>query len=193
MKPSSFFPTATLALVVALGVVGCKSPRKDITPIPGTKPVVAGPGPGELKGPSVPPDDTTASRPIGTAGLGEFEGMLMHRDILAAQTVYFDFDRSAVKKTEQGKVKAVADYLKKNAADKLLIEGHCDERGTEEYNRALGERRALALREYLARLGIGADRVRTLSFGEDRPAAQGQNEAAWSKNRRGEFIVLRKP
>jgi peptidoglycan-associated lipoprotein len=70
------------------------------------------------------------------------------------------------------------------------VEGHCDERGTEGYNLSLGERRALAVRTYLVNLGISADRVYTISFGEARPAVDGHTEAAWSKNRRGEFILL---
>jgi peptidoglycan-associated lipoprotein len=72
----------------------------------------------------------------------------------------------------------------------LLVEGHCDERGTEEYNRSLGERRALALREALASQGVSPMRVTTRSFGEDRPAVPGNNESAYRQNRRGEFVVL---
>jgi peptidoglycan-associated lipoprotein len=72
----------------------------------------------------------------------------------------------------------------------LLVEGHCDERGTEEYNRALGERRALAVREQLAMAGADVSRVVTRSYGEDRPADPGRTEAAYAKNRRGEFVVL---
>jgi hypothetical protein len=83
-----------------------------------------------------------------------------------------------------------ASALAASASDKLLIEGHCDERGTEEYNRSLGERRALALREALAKAGVSPDRVRTLSYGKDKPADPGHDESAWSKNRRGEFILL---
>ena len=85
----------------------------------------------------------------------------------------------------------LADYLKGAPTDALLVEGHCDERGTEEYNRSLGERRALALREYLINSGIASDRIITRSYGEDRPAVQGHDETAWSKNRRGEFILLK--
>lgn len=109
---------------------------------------------------------------------------------LKAQTVYFEFDRSTVRSEDYGKLAAVGDYLKSNPRNSLLIEGHCDERGTEEYNRSLGERRALALREYLANSGVNPARVVTKSFGEDRPVELGHDEAAWSKNRRGDFIVL---
>jgi peptidoglycan-associated lipoprotein len=110
-------------------------------------------------------------------------------EIFKSDTVYFDYDSSVVKSGEKSKVAAVAAHLKANPLDGLEIDGHADERGTEEYNRALGERRALALREELIRLGIDASRVDTVSFGKDRPADTGHNEAAHRKNRRGEFLL----
>jgi len=112
------------------------------------------------------------------------------REFFAKDTVYFDFDRASVRASERVKVEEVATVLKGQPNNMVLIEGHCDERGTEEYNRALGERRALALREYLVNLGIQAERVHTISYGEDKPADLGNNESAWAKNRRGEFILL---
>lgn len=112
---------------------------------------------------------------------------------LKAQTVYFDFDSSVVKASEKGKVSAVADYLKGNSQAALRVEGNCDERGTEEYNRSLGERRALAVREELIRLGIDPIKVVTVSYGEDRPVAQGHDESAYKQNRRDDFIVLTPP
>jgi peptidoglycan-associated lipoprotein len=94
-----------------------------------------------------------------------------------------------IKSDEKAKVAAVADYIKAHPMDALEIEGHCDARGTEEYNRSLGERRALALREELIRLGVEASRVDTVSYGEDKPADLGHDEAAYRKNRRGEFVL----
>jgi len=119
----------------------------------------------------------------------------MDSSTFSSNTVYFDFDRSNVRSSERVKVEEVALYLQRESRNGVLVDGHCDERGTEEYNRALGERRALSVREYLARLGIDSSRIYTRSFGEDMPADPGQNEAAYSKNRRGEFILLipRKP
>jgi len=87
----------------------------------------------------------------------------------------------------------VATYLKANTTAAVRIEGNCDERGTEEYNRSLGERPRLGAREGLAKLGIDANRVDTVSYGEEKPAVPGHNEAAYSKNRRDEFIVLTPP
>lgn len=120
-----------------------------------------------------------------------FENMQMDRAAFQGNTVYFEYDRARIRSEERAKLAAVAEHLKTAADDKLLIEGHCDERGTEEYNRALGERRALAAREYLASLGIKGDRVRTVSYGEDKPSVDGHDESAWSKNRRAEFILLK--
>jgi len=116
-----------------------------------------------------------------------------NREALAAETVYFDYDKNTVKPSEVPKIQRVAAYLKNNAGANLRIEGNCDERGTEEYNRSLGERRALAIRELLMSEGVAAERVTTLSYGEDKPADQGHDEAAWSKNRRGDFVVLQAP
>ena len=124
---------------------------------------------------------------------GSHQGWAENAEVFKADTVYFAYDSSVVKASEKSKVVAVADYLKANSADAVRIEGNCDERGTAEYNRALGERRALAVREDLVSLGVDAGRVDTISYGFDRPVETGHNEAAWSKNRRGEFVLLSPP
>ncbi len=113
--------------------------------------------------------------------------------IFKSETVYFDYDKAIVKTSEIPKVDRVASGLKGLAGKALRIEGHCDERGTEEYNRSLGERRALGVREALIRAGVDPNLIDTISYGEDRPVDPGHNEAAWSKNRRGEFIVIEPP
>jgi peptidoglycan-associated lipoprotein len=112
------------------------------------------------------------------------------RATLAVDTVHFDFDSSVVRSDERGHVEAVAAYMKGDSGVFLLIEGHTDERGTEEYNRALGDRRALALREALVADGVDGLRMVTRSYGEDKPVALGHDEEAWKQNRRGEFVVL---
>jgi peptidoglycan-associated lipoprotein len=111
-------------------------------------------------------------------------------DTFQAETVYFDFDKSNIKPSEVGKIRAVAEQFKAMSAKALRIDGHCDERGTEEYNRSLGERRALSIREALVREGVAANLIDTRTYGEERPAEPGHDEAAWARNRRGEFIVL---
>ena len=186
-----------LAAIMAATSAGCKTKPKNITPIPGGNANVAGTGNllnrdngGKLNsGGDVVTIDETGN--IGLSDLEEFENMLMDRDALAAQTVYFELDRSEIHPDDLGKVEAVAGILAQDAQNKVLIEGHCDERGTEEYNRALGERRALSVRDALAGLGVSADRIRTMSFGEDRPADPGLDDAAYSRNRRGEFVLLK--
>ena len=110
---------------------------------------------------------------------------------LAADTVHFDYDSASVRSSERSKVEAVASFMKGAAPNvALLIEGHCDERGTEEYNRSLGERRALALREALISSGADGNRITTKSYGKDRKIDLGNSEASHAKNRRGEFVVL---
>ncbi|HNQ35702.1 MAG TPA: peptidoglycan-associated lipoprotein Pal [bacterium] len=106
------------------------------------------------------------------------------------QIIHFDFDKSDIRPDAQKILEGVADYLKKNPSVKIVVEGHCDEAGTEEYNLALGERRALAARRYLVTLGIAPDRVTTLSFGESWPFDPEHNEKAWALNRRGEFKIV---
>jgi len=125
--------------------------------------------------------------------LDQIDGMNQDTNHFAGQMVFFDYDSATVKRSETSKVNTVGDELKGRPEVKLLIDGHCDERGTEEYNRALGERRALSLREYLVSYGLSPDRIRTRSWGEDRPLESGHDESAWSKNRRGEFILLLPP
>ena len=190
--------TLLLTAIFAAGLAGCKKKMDRVTPLPGygagatiRDPNPTGPGNG------LPGGDTgTAVKPvtgdvIPLGGGRSIEGRPQDREKYRGQTVYFEFDRANVKASEASKVQDVATRFKnEDAATDLLIEGHCDEKGTEEYNRALGERRALALRELLVAAGIPSDRVHTVSFGKDKPANTGHNEAAHSKNRRGEFILV---
>jgi len=101
--------------------------------------------------------------------------------------VNFDFDKYNIKPEFRDRLNSQGAWLKENAADKLLVEGHCDERGTAEYNLALGERRANAVMKYLIDLGIDKARIKTISYGKERPLDPGHNEEAWAKNRRAKF------
>jgi len=114
-------------------------------------------------------------------------------EIFKDYSVHFAYDSSLVKAADKSKIAFVAQYLKSNPQTAVRVEGNCDERGTEEYNRSLGERRALAGREELVRLGIESGRVDTLSYGEDKPVATGHSENAWKENRRDDFILLTPP
>jgi peptidoglycan-associated lipoprotein len=101
--------------------------------------------------------------------------------------VYFDFDKSTLRPDGIEQLNKNAAVMKEGAKFIYQIAGHCDERGTQEYNLALGERRALAVRDYLISVGVPADRLVTISYGEEKPADAGHTEAAWAKNRRAEF------
>jgi peptidoglycan-associated lipoprotein len=104
------------------------------------------------------------------------------------QTVYFDFDRSEIRSDARATLRGNADAIGSGGSTTITVEGHCDERGSSEYNLALGERRASAVKRYLVDLGVPSSRLRTVSFGEDRPAVQGHDESAWRYNRRADFV-----
>jgi peptidoglycan-associated lipoprotein len=108
------------------------------------------------------------------------------------QPVFFGFDSSDIDSGAQATLNSNAELLKRYSTWTITIEGHADERGTAEYNLALGERRALSARNYLVSLGIAADRLRTISYGKEFPFDPGHNEEAWAKNRRAHFVVTAK-
>ena len=105
--------------------------------------------------------------------------------------VYFEYDSAQVQTAERAKLEAVSASLKQNSAGGVIVEGHCDERGSREYNLALGERRAMAVRAYLVGLGLDGARIQTKSFGKEKPVALGHDEESWSKNRRAEFVLFK--
>jgi len=125
-----------------------------------------------------------AKREPGIAG-EVFESKLL-------KDVHFDFDKYDIRPADAEVLKENAALLMKYPKIKVQVEGHCDERGTEEYNLALGERRANAAKKYLLSLGISTDRISSISYGEVKPLDDGHNEEAWAKNRRGHFIILSK-
>jgi peptidoglycan-associated lipoprotein len=198
MKRIKLVNLLVIGLVLCFAASGCRKKPVNTTPLPGAKagsPSDMGPGGAIKPGEPMGTEPGTIGGPSGTpSNPAELHaGWLEDAQALKTETVYFDFDSSVIKLGEKPKVSAVADYLKANSAKAVRVEGNCDERGTEEYNRALGDRRAQAVREELIRLGIAPTSVDTISYGEDRPADPGHDESAWSKNRRGDFIVLSPP
>jgi peptidoglycan-associated lipoprotein len=111
------------------------------------------------------------------------------RNLFMNENIYFDFDRSDLNPEAQEALKRKAKWLRKNSGESVIIEGHCDERGTNEYNLALGDRRAQSAKNFLKDLGIAESRLTTISYGEERPADPRRNEKAWSKNRRDHFVL----
>ncbi len=119
-----------------------------------------------------------------------FMGRPMDRDAFKAYTIHFDFDSTLVRPSDMANIQAIADYLNIHTDCALLIEGHCDERGTEEYNQSLGQRRAASALEALGKAGLNKNRAQTISYGEVRPAINAQNNEAYAANRRAEFVLL---
>ena len=107
-------------------------------------------------------------------------------------TIYFDYDRAVIRDDARATMDMNASWLKRFRTIKILVEGHCDERGTEEYNLALGEKRAKSAQDYLLSLGIGSDRIRIISYGKSQPIDPGHSEGSWQMNRRAQFMVIEK-
>ncbi len=200
MKVNQFVLPLTLALAAMFATTGCKHGVPKTTIIPGHRTVGGGEtGPGDTV-PYNPNGGSSSSSAntftpgenghIPTTGEWNPSDFNADRSALSAYTVHFKYDSYVVQDKEQTSLSAVAAALASDANAKLLIEGHCDERGTDEYNRTLGEHRADALREALHKIGLDASRVRTISFGRDKPVDTGHSEASHAKNRRGEFVLL---
>jgi peptidoglycan-associated lipoprotein len=209
MKTMKLIYPLAFALAVTLASTGCKHEPVKVTNIP-TSPNNSptdqppnptfqpqptpqpGPPPVQPINPQPNPNPVPQPPPGGGPLPENWTVDMLNQDraALAADTVHFAYDSAAIRKSEQSNLQSVAQVLSADNNLKLLIEGNCDERGTEEYNRSLGERRALAAREALAKLGIDPSRVRTISYGKDKPADPGHDEAAWKQNRRDEFVLL---
>ena len=168
----------TAILILAVGIIssaGCKKrARKEPPPPP------------PVEQPQTPPE----AMPVDTTGQGaRDEQARMDADKARIQTVYFDYDRSEIRSDMRDEVRTNADIFRTWPNWAISVEGHCDERGTNEYNLALGERRATAAKQALVAEGVDAGRVSTVSYGEERPSDPGQNETSWARNRRAEFKV----
>jgi peptidoglycan-associated lipoprotein len=202
MKLTKLTNIVVIGLALTVAVAGCRKRPSDLTRIPAGK--TPKPSDEDISKPLRPEMPQSIPVPQGVGGPGPIgdkspafqlpdfaqrEKWARDAKVFEAYTVHFDFDSSALKTSERPKIAAVADYLKANPKHALEIDGHCDERGTEEYNRALGERRALALREEVIRLGISPELIDTVTYGKDRPKNPGHNEEAWRENRRGEFLL----
>ena len=167
---------ATIAcLASALAIAGCKPKAPDdLPPIATDSTGNAG-------------QNTGPTRPMGPQ-VGSQEHFI--NAVNGQNIIYFDTDRYNIDSADVPALQSQAQYLMQNPAVNVTVEGHCDERGTREYNLALGERRANAAKNYLVSLGVPASRIRTVSYGKERPAALGSNERAWSQNRRAVTVVI---
>jgi peptidoglycan-associated lipoprotein len=198
-------PLALLSAVLCLSIAvsGCKKKPEGITPLPGrtSPPPVAGDDAGRPKLPDTPIVIDQGTRPVPTPPSefgtpptdADFSKWSRDADIFKSETIYFDFDKSNIRPDQTEKLDRLFTKMQGMPGKALRIEGNCDERGTEEYNRALGERRALAAREYLVRKGMNPAMIETISFGKNNPVDPGHNDAAWAKNRRDDFVLLSPP
>jgi peptidoglycan-associated lipoprotein len=161
---------AALVAATMLGL-GCSSSKKVATPPP---PAPAPPE--ETTAPPPPPPPPPAEKPAPPPQV-------------TLEDAFFDFDEASLRADAKAALEDDAKYMEQNSGSNVIIEGHCDERGSVEYNLALGERRAKAAMDYLTSYGITAGRITTISYGKERPFATGHDEAAWSQNRRAHFVA----
>jgi peptidoglycan-associated lipoprotein len=176
----AFFAAAILPLAE-----GCK--KKPPTTTAEARPPVEAPAQPEIVPPPAPP---AGREPVETEVLSQDLTQLNERGYL--KDAYFDYDQSDLRDDARSSLSGNAEWLKRYPSIQVLIEGHCDERGTSAYNLALGDRRANAAREYVDSLGVAASRVRTVSYGKERPVCTESNEDCWQRNRRAHFVITAK-
>lgn len=171
----------SLGLLLAAGLVAGGCCKK---PVPQKAPEVPPPAPTpvpQVVKPEPTPAPVVTPPPPAVPGMDEIKGYL--------KDAFFDFDKYDVRPDQRDAMTANADFLKKWPTVKIKIEGHCDERGTAKYNMGLGERRANAAKDFLVSLGVDASRIETISYGKERPFAEGHDEKAWAQNRRAHFVA----
>jgi peptidoglycan-associated lipoprotein len=197
MKLNKIGNRLALGVLLTIAAAGCKTNPRALTVLPDHR---KQPTETTEKDKGLPIIADNAVKSTESADFGHalnsrdaHKGWVEDASVFKAYTAHFEFDSSNVRAADKVNLEAVAAQLKSNPLWAVRVEGNCDERGTEEYNRSLGERRALILRESLIALGVEPSRIDNISYGEDKPAATGHDEAAWSQNRRGDFIQLTAP
>lgn len=173
----------TLCLLAGLSVAGCKKKA------PATAPDLVVEETASAPSPSAPPADAVAEEadPWGW-DLDEINRRLLAEGLLA--DVYFDYDRAELSPESRAQLEVNANFLRENPQFVVSIEGHCDERGTIDYNLALGQQRAGGSQQYVELLGVPGTQLRSMSFGKERPQCSDPNESCWSRNRRAHFVVV---
>ena len=165
----------SIAMAVLVAACGSQEVKKDVPVADRTTP------------PSQPTQPTTGQTTPTTQPAITANPLTDPQNILSKRSVYFDFDSNAVKDEYRGLIQAHAKYMVDKRDAKARVEGNCDERGSREYNLALGQRRAEAVKKVMTVLGVQDGRIETVSFGEEKPADAGHDEAAWARNRRGDI------
>ena len=179
MKVLQIFKLALVVLFLTAGLIGCASTPSGQDPAVGQSDMSQQ---GDAQG-------AGAGSGVDSGSMTE-ENVPSHDQIAGMEKIYFDFDQFTLSAEARDTLADNAKYLKMNGGVQVVIEGHCDERGSDEYNLALGESRAIAAKNYLVSLGVSAKRLSVISYGEEKPAVKGSNESAWAKNRRAEFKAV---
>jgi peptidoglycan-associated lipoprotein len=182
---------AAVALAAVVGVSACGKKK----PAPPPAPPPAAPAPAPTTQPAPPPPPPPAPAPERTPTEDEIFAKKTLEQLNSEKPLddaFFDLDSSQIREDGKAGLQKDAEWMKRWTSTRVMIEGHCDSRGTAEYNLALGERRAAAVRDYLVNLGVPANRVTTVSKGKEQPFCADDNEGCWQQNRRGHFIITAK-
>jgi peptidoglycan-associated lipoprotein len=180
-------------LIFGLVFAGCASkkvvqPEQPLTPEVQKEPTAAPKQPSEM--PQAGPSENITEKQL--AKIETKEEMPKYREEESVfEDIHFDFDKYDIQESAKPVLQKIASWLLKNPSPKILIEGHCDERGTSEYNLALGDRRARAARDYLVALAVPSGRIEMISYGKEKPLCTEKTEECWAKNRRAHFVILR--
>ena len=180
---------ATVCVVISLGVAACGKKTPAVSPPPPAAPAAPAAPPAPPPPPAPP---TPAATPRALTPEEEFARMSIADVNKALGDVFFDLDASTIKDEGRTTLTTNANYMKRWTSVRVTVEGHCDERGTSEYNLALGDRRANAVKAYLVELGVPAGNITVVSKGKEAPFCTEHNESCWQQNRRGHFVVTAK-
>ncbi len=177
-----------LTIILGLAVLGCAEKTKPPVVTPQQEEMKQPPKMKEAERPKtsperIPDDTVKVEQKEVPSKVEEIPGMF--------KDIHFDYDKYDINENAKVTLRAVADYLIKNPTNRMLIEGHCDDRGTSEYNLGLGDKRAKAAKDFLLSLGVPSSRVDTISYGKEKPLCTEQTEDCWAKNRRGHFVILK--
>ena len=181
----------SLCLVLGLGAAACGKKDPTVTPPPPPMPTAPA-NPPAPPAPPAPPSPATAPRALSEDEIFAQKSLDQLNKERPLADVFFDLDRSNVRDDARASLTANATWLKRWSNTRITIEGHCDERGTAEYNLGLGERRANAVKAYLVELGVPGDRITVVSKGKESPFCTESNESCWQQNRRGHFLITAK-
>ena len=183
----------TLCLALLGGAAACGKKAPEVTPAPPPPtPPTAPATPPPAPPPPAPPPPATAPPPLTEEQIFAQKTLEQLNAERPLADVFFNLDQSSLRDDARGPLQKNAEWMKRWSATRILVEGHCDERGSSEYNLGLGERRAAAVKEYLVSLGIAADRIGVVSKGKESPACTESAESCWQQNRRGHFLITAK-